>query len=74
MPPTYDEEPAGKDDLFARGDEAPEEEAVELDFGEDLEEEWDDDDEEFVYECPECGGEVGEDDLTCPHCGAEFEE
>jgi rubrerythrin len=45
-----------------------------LDFGDKLDEEWDDDDDDFVYECPECNAEVGEDDLICPTCGAEFEE
>ena len=76
MPPAYEAEPAGKDDLFARGDEAPEKEAkVDLDFGEDLEAEFvGDEDEDYLYECPECGGEVKEDALICPNCGAEFEE
>ena len=32
----------------------------------------DDDVEEFEYECPECGGELGEDDGKCARCGAEF--
>ncbi|MCK4971163.1 MAG: zinc ribbon domain-containing protein, partial [Thermoplasmata archaeon] len=46
---------------------------VELDFGDDIDEELADD-EDFVYECPECGGDVAEDDVVCPHCGAEFED
>jgi hypothetical protein len=33
-----------------------------------------DDEDEYSFECPECGMEVGEDDLKCPHCNAEFEE
>jgi len=74
MPPAYKAEPPGKDDLFARGDDDPKEKTTELDFGEEIDEEYADDDEEFVYECPECGGEVGEDVLICPNCGAEFEE
>jgi rubrerythrin len=55
---------------------APEEEKkkVELDFGDDIDADLADDDEEFVYECPECGGDVAEDDVICPHCGAEFED
>lgn len=31
-------------------------------------------DEEFEYECDECGSIVGENDKTCPTCGANIEE
>ncbi|NOQ53433.1 MAG: hypothetical protein GQ558_02370, partial [Thermoplasmata archaeon] len=70
--PSYDEPVSdGKSDLYV-----PEkkEEKVELDFGDNIDEDLDDDDEEYVYECPECGGDVAEDDVVCPHCGAEFED
>jgi uncharacterized OB-fold protein len=73
MPPAYEEAPADRSELYARDED--EGGAVDLDFGEELEEDWDeDDDEEYVYECPECGGEVAEEATICPHCGAEFED
>ncbi len=38
-------------------------------FGPAMEEE-----EEEIYECPSCGGDVTESDDICPHCGTEFED
>ncbi len=71
MPPAYDDGPDGVADLHARDEK--EEEQIDLDFGDEIDEDLDDDD-EYVYECPECGGEVAEDATVCPHCAAEFED
>jgi DNA-directed RNA polymerase subunit RPC12/RpoP len=58
-----------EDEDLPDDDEEPDMEE-EPDMGEDEE---DEDEEGEVYECPTCGGEVGEDDAVCPHCGEEFE-
>ena len=79
MPPEYEdktpsaspeERAADMADLYASDEKAKD---VSLDFGDDLEGEIADD-EEYVFECPECQGEVAEADTICPHCGVEFED
>jgi len=72
--PAY-EEPVAEDksELYAPDKKEGKEDLV-LDFGDDIDEDIAEDDDDYVYECPECGGDVAEDDVICPHCGAEFED
>jgi len=58
-------------------DDGPEDEAEpdmsDADDDEGVDDGDDDDDDDEVYECPTCGGGVGDNDTVCPHCGEEFE-